>query len=72
VLGEIAEQMRMYFADGAIDVNLDASLRLLASNDVLRLIDQVNKEGKEGKNGKKRLPYSTGSVSDPSNNQGIS
>jgi len=58
--------MRMRFADGAIDVNLDASLRLLAVSGVRR-IGEGSKKGKESKKGKKRLSnrrYSTGSVSD--------
>src|SRR5262249_20823103 len=40
VLCEVTEQMRIHFADGAIDVDLDASLRLLAVSDIFRRIDE--------------------------------
>src|SRR5262245_1600945 len=57
VLGEVAEQMRMHFADRAIDVNLDASLRLLAVSGARR-IGEGSKNGKEDKNNKKSiLPF---------------
>src|SRR5262245_17922131 len=52
VLGEVAEQMRMHFADRAIDVDLDASLRLLAVSDIRR-IGEGSKNGKEDKKNKK-------------------
>src|SRR5262245_189064 len=40
--------MRMHFADGAIDVDLDASLRLLAVSGARR-IGEGSKNGKESK-----------------------
>src|SRR5262249_45366789 len=56
VLGEVAEQMRMHFANGAIDVDLNASLRFLAVSDIRR-IGEGSKNGKERKKGNKSLWY---------------